>query len=47
MLPAFVVAVRMIVIVGMAVVVRAGHWAPSQNIVGPNGIENQGCKPED
>jgi hypothetical protein len=30
---------RMIVIVGMAVIVRAGHCAPSRNIVGPNGIE--------
>jgi hypothetical protein len=37
----------MIVIVGMAVVVRPGHCAPSRYIVGPNGIENQGRKPED
>jgi hypothetical protein len=37
----------MIVIVGMAVVVRAGHCAPFRKIVGRNGIENQGRKPED
>jgi hypothetical protein len=35
------------VIVGMAVVVRTGHCAPSRNIVGPNGIENRARKPED
>src|SRR5205814_9931855 len=45
-LPAFGIAVRMIVIVGMAVVVRAGHCAPSRDIVRPNGIENRGRKPE-
>jgi hypothetical protein len=47
MLPALVIAVRMIVIVGVGVVVRAGHCAPSRKIVRPNGIENQGRKPED